>query len=53
METLLDKSRLDTYITNLNDEKLNGDFDEIYKSAPLAREAYCGFGTFRGRFLQK
>lgn len=53
METLLGKSRLDTYILGLNDETLNGDFDAIYKDAPLGRDAYCGFGSLRGRFLQK
>lgn len=53
METLLEKSRLDTYIANLNDEVLNGEFDEIYKNAPLPKEAFCGFGSLRGRFLQK
>lgn len=53
METLLDKNRLEYYIANLKDEVLNGEFDEIYKNAPLPKEAVCGFGSFRGRFLQK
>jgi hypothetical protein len=53
METLLEKSRLDTYVANLNDEVLNGEFDEIYKNAPLPKEAFCGFGPLRGNFLQK
>lgn len=53
METLLDKSQLENYISSLSDEALNGDFDVIYKSAPLPKEAHCGFGSLRGKFLQK
>jgi hypothetical protein len=53
METLLGKSRLDTFIGGLSDEKLNGDFDAIYRDAPLPKQAFCGFGALRGRFLQK
>lgn len=53
METLLEKSRLDTFIFNLSDESLNGDFDEIFKHAPLPKESHCGIGSLRGRFLQK
>lgn len=53
METLIEKSRLDNYISNLNDETLNGDFDVIYRNAPLPKDSYCGFGSYRGKFLQK
>lgn len=53
METLLGKSRLDSFISSLSDEVLNGEFDNIYKNAPLPKDAVCGFGSFRGRILQK
>lgn len=53
METLLDKSRLDNYISNLNDETLNGDFDVIFRNAPLPKDSFCGIGPLRGRLLQK
>lgn len=53
METLLDKSPLDHYISNLSDESLNGEFDAVYKNAPLPKSAYCGIGSIRGKFLQK
>ncbi|KAJ6641301.1 Solute carrier organic anion transporter family member 74D, partial [Pseudolycoriella hygida] len=53
MESLLHKSHLDNYISNLNDETLNGDFDVIFRNAPLQRESICGIGPIRGRFLQK
>jgi hypothetical protein len=53
METLLEKTRVDTYISGLSDEVLNGEFDDIYKHSPLPKEAFCGFGSLRGGFLQK
>lgn len=53
METLLDRSRLDNYISNLNDETLNGDFDVIFRDAPLPKDSFCGIGPLRGRFLHK
>lgn len=53
METLLKKSRLDQYIEGLGDDVLNGDFDVIFKNAPISRDAQCGIGSLRGRFLQK
>lgn len=53
MESLLDKSHLDNYISNLNDETLNGDFDDIFRNAPLPKDSFCGIGPLRGRFLQK
>jgi hypothetical protein len=53
METLLEKNSLDNYVAGLNDEVLNGDFDTIFKNAPVSKVTHCGFGPFRGRFLQK
>ncbi|KAG4067712.1 hypothetical protein HA402_005484 [Bradysia odoriphaga] len=53
METLLDKGRLDNYISNLNDEILNGDFEVIFRNAPLPKDSLCGIGPLHGRFLQK
>jgi len=53
METLLEKSQLDTYISGLTDEQLNGEFDEVYKHAPLPKDAHCGFGSIRGKLLQR
>ena len=43
---------LEEYVGNLTDDVLNGDFDEIYKSAPRSKDTMCGFGIFRSRWLQ-
>lgn len=53
METLLEKSRLDVYVSGLSDEVLNGDFEVIYENAPIPKDAVCGIGSLRGRFLQR
>lgn len=55
MESLIDhkSANLDDYIKNLPDEVLNGDFEEIYKRAPLSTDAICGLGSCRGRNLQR
>lgn len=53
METLLQKNQLEIYVGNLTDEVLHGDFDEVYKNAPLPRSTHCGIGAFRGKLLQR
>lgn len=56
MEVLIDRKNisLNDYIESLSDEALNGDFEEIYKRAPLtSKDVLCGFGAIRGRVLQK
>ena len=55
MENLIERksTTLDDYIKNLSDEALNGDFEEIFKRAPLSADALCGIGSCRGRTLQR
>ncbi|KAG5674919.1 hypothetical protein PVAND_004864 [Polypedilum vanderplanki] len=55
MENLIERKHisLEEYVSQLSDEALNGDFEEIYKCAPLSKEVICGLGSIRGRFLQK
>lgn len=37
----------------LTDKMLEDDFDTVYRDYPLPEEATCGYGIFRGSFLQK
>lgn len=37
----------------LSDEKLLGDFNEIYKMMPVTADTSCGVGYFHGATLQK
>lgn len=55
MEVLIDRKSisLDDYISDLTDEALNGDFEEIYKRAPITEDSLCGIGGIRGRRLQR
>jgi hypothetical protein len=55
MESLIDRKSptLDDYVKSLSDEALNGDFEEIFKRAPLSKDALCGIGSCRGRTLQR
>lgn len=55
MENLIERksTTLDDYVKNLSDEALNGDFEEIFKHAPLSADALCGIGSCRGRTLQR
>lgn len=40
-------------LSKLSDEKLMGDFNEIYKMMPVTRDTSCGAGIFYGPTLQK
>lgn len=40
-------------LSKLSDEKLLGDFDEIFKMMPVTADTSCGVGYFRGATLQK
>jgi hypothetical protein len=55
METLIERQKvsLDDYVSGLSDEALNGDFEEVYKRAPLSKDVICGFGAVSGRFWQR
>jgi hypothetical protein len=55
MEVLIDRKKvsLDDYIAGLSDEVLNGNFDDIYKQAPLSKDSLCGLGPCYGRFMQR
>jgi hypothetical protein len=48
------KSRtIEEVLSKLSDDKLMGDFDEIFKIMPVTEETSCGIGFFRGPTLQK
>lgn len=56
MENLINEKNIETldgFISTLPDDILNGDFEEIYKRAPITEDTTCGYGAFRGRILQK
>jgi hypothetical protein len=55
MENLIVRERvsLEEYVAGLSDEALNGDFEEVFKRAPLTKDVICGVGPVRGRFLQR
>lgn len=40
-------------LSKLSDEKLLGDFDEIFKIVPVTNDTSCGIGICRGPTLQK
>lgn len=40
-------------LSKLSDEKLLGDFDDIFELMPVTGDTSCGFGTLRGPALQK
>jgi hypothetical protein len=44
---------IESVLSKLSDEKLNGDFDDIFKLMPVTDETSCGFGFVRGPTLQK
>jgi len=37
----------------LTDKMLDDDFEEAFKNYPLNDDTTCGFGRFRGSFLQR
>lgn len=49
------KLTVDEYLANLSDEKLNGDFGEIFNSAPIDAITSCGASNAicRNEFFQK
>jgi hypothetical protein len=44
---------IESVLSKLSDEKLNGDFDDIFKLMPVTEETTCGMGFVRGPTLQK
>jgi hypothetical protein len=40
-------------LSRLSDEKLTGDFDEIFKLMPVTEDTSCGGGWLSGPLLQK
>lgn len=40
-------------LSKLSDEKLQGDFNEIFKLMPVTSYTSCGFGVLQGAKLQK
>ena len=44
---------IESVLSKLSDEKLNGDFDDIFKLMPVTDETSCGVGSMRGSILQK
>lgn len=40
-------------LSKLSDEKLTGDFDDIFKLMPVTDETSCGVGFLRGPTLQR
>lgn len=48
------KLTVDEYVACLSDDKLNGDFDELFRYAPLDSETACGVnGICQNSFLQR
>lgn len=40
-------------LRNLSDEKLMGEFDDIFELMPVTNDTSCGFSFLRGPNLQK
>lgn len=47
------KKTIEDVLSALSDEKLNGDFDDIFQLIPITKDTSCGISFIRGRFLQK
>lgn len=48
-----DARTIESVLSKLSDEKLNGDFDDIFKLMPVTDETSCGIGVVSGPTLQK
>lgn len=55
LQTFRNKTRLtiEDALSKLSDEKLTGNFDDVFLSMPVTSETSCGFGLFRSPHLQR
>jgi hypothetical protein len=44
---------IEEVLSKLSDEKLCGNFDEIFRLVPVVKETSCGISFISGPFLQK
>lgn len=40
-------------LSNVSDEKLMGDFDDIFKQMPVTDDTSCGYSILKGPTIQK
>lgn len=44
---------IEEVLSSLSDEKLCGNFDEIFQQVPVTKDTSCGISFMRGPILQK